>query len=263
LKQEKIEIIKNDSTKPIRNRILVATPTLGIVRVEWAQARFGQTTPCNWTAAGLTLGLIHCFPMGYLVADAQNIAVDEAVTKDFQWLLLLEDDVVPPADMFLRLNEYMKKEEIPVVSGLYYLKGNYPEPLVYRGRGNSCYDKFKLGDLVWTDGVPTGCLLIHTSILKLMWKESPEYQTGLNRIVHKVFETPAKVWKDPETGNFASNCGTSDLYWCDRVMKEKVLERSGWKKIGKQKFPFLIDTGILCKHIDLSTGKQYPLKEVK
>lgn len=256
--QERIKIIKNKSLKPIRNRVLIGTATLGIVRAEWAQARYGQIIPCNWTAANANIGYAHTIPLGYLVADAQNLLVQATLREDFQWLFLHEDDVVLPPDCFLRLNEYMRNEKIPVVSGLYYIKGSPSEPLVYRGRGNSCYTKFKLGDLVWADGVPTGCLLIHSSILKVMWDDSENYITGNGQPCKKVFETPAKVWFDPETGP-KGTVGTSDLYWCDRVMKENVLERAGWKKIAKRKNPFLIDTRIYCKHIDLTTGRQYPL----
>jgi hypothetical protein len=199
------------------------------------------------------------YPIGYLVADAQNILADLAVRENYQWLFLHEDDVILPPDAFLTLNEYMKAEDVPVVSGLYFLKGSPSEPLAYRGRGNGCYDQFTIGDKVWCDGVPTGCLLIHRSILELMWNESPEYQTGSGQIVRKVFETPAKLFFDPETQQAQVAMGTSDLYWCDRVMKEKVFERTGWSKYAKKEFPFLLDTNIFCKHIDLNTGFQYPL----
>jgi len=258
-KSELIKILKNPDPRPIRIRMYVATPTLGIIRAEWAQARWGAITPCNWSNAGSFYAMVQAFPMGYLVADAQNVAVADALKSDAEWLLLLEDDVIIPPETFLILNEYMRKSTIPVVSGLYFVKGNHPEPMVYRGRGNSCYIDWKVGDKVWVDGLPTGCLLIHTSLLKLMSSESEEYMTAFGRKVHKVFETPAKSWKDPETGGNKLQSGTSDLFWCDRVLKEKVLERTGWKYVARKRYPFLIDTNIFCKHIDLQTGKTYPL----
>lgn len=259
MQQEKINIIPNKSLKPIRNRIMLGTPTLGIVRMEWAQSRFGQVIPCNWTSANASIGYSHQIPLGYLVADAQNILVQAMLKDNFQWLFLHEDDIILPIDCFLKLNEYMKKEDIPIISGLYYLKNSPSEPLVYRGRGNSCYSDWKVGDLVWADGVPTGCLLIHQSILKLMYEESPEYMTGNGVKCKKVFETPAKVWFDPETSTARAASGTSDIYWCDRIMKEDVLRRAGWKKIARKKFPFLVDTTIFCRHIDLTTGRMFPV----
>ena len=197
--------------------------------------------------------------MGYLVADAQNILVNEAIEKKYEWILLLEDDTIPPFDLFLQLNDYMRNGDIPVVSGLYFLKCNPPEPLMYRGRGNGAFWNWKMGEKVWVDGVPTGCLLINVKLLELMSKESEEYIAVSGQKLKKVFETPTKAWTDPETGVNHSAAGTSDLYWCDRVMKEDVLKRSGWPEIGRKKYPFLVDTKMFCKHIDLQSGIQYPI----
>ena len=92
-----------------------------------------------------------------------------------------------------------------------------------------------------------------------MSEASESYMTAFGKGVKKVFETPAKSWQDPETGMSKSASGTSDIYWCDRVIKEGWLKKTGWGKIAKKKYPFLVDTNIFCKHIDLTTGKMYPL----
>lgn len=259
--QNKIKdiVIQNECKKPIRNRILIGTPTLGIVRIEWTLARYGQVIPCNWSASSINAGMTHAYPMGYLVADAQNILVDVAVKQNYEWLFLVEDDVILPVDCFIKLNEYMRDGSIPVVSGLYFLKASTPEPLMYRGRGNSAFFDWKMGEKVWVDGVPTGCLLINVNVLKLMWEESQDYQTGQGQVVRKVFETPSKAWFDPESCSYQLAAGTSDLFWCDRVMKEKTLQRAGFQEIGEQEYPFLVDTTIFCKHIDLNSGRQYPI----
>jgi hypothetical protein len=196
--------------------------------------------------------------MHYLVGDAQNIAVEHAIQHNFEWLLLWEDDVIPPANVFQILNQYMVKAEIPVISGLYFTKGEFSEPIIYRGLGNSYFRDWKLGSKVWVDGIPTGMTLIHMSLLRLMWNESETYETLGKRKIRKVFETPTKVFYDPELRAPFPVRGTSDLAWCRRVIKEKVLTRAGWPKIGRRKYPFLVDTRIFCKHIDLSTGVQYP-----
>lgn len=253
-------IVKSGREGNPRNRILIATPTLGIIRYEWAAVRFGQVIPCNWSSNSMSTGLGNIVPLHYLVADGQNLSVQHAITQDFEWLLFWEDDVIPPVDTFLKLNEYMKKMNTPVVSGLYFTKGEYSEPILYRGRGTSCFCNFCIGDKVWVDGVPTGMLLIHMSLLKIMYTESEEYTTIGGLKARKVFDTPSDVFYDPQTYNPQSARGTSDLNWCTRVMKEKVLERAGWPKIGKKKYPFLCDTHIFCKHVDLTSGKQYPVQ---
>ena len=254
----KTVLIKSGVHANPRKRILISTPTLGVIRYEWAAVRFGQVIPCNWSSTTTATGIGNVVPMHYLVADAQNLSVQYALTNNFEWLLFWEDDVIPPIDTFLRLNEYMKKGTVPIVSGLYFTKGEYSEPILYMGRGTSCFCKFKMGEKVWVDGVPTGMLLIHTSILKVMWQESEEYTTLGHLKTRQVFDSPADVFYDPQTHDPRTAAGTSDLQFCTRVMKEKILVKAGWPKIAKKKHPFLCDTRIFCKHIDLNTGKQYP-----
>lgn len=261
-----VTIIRSGKGKQNRTRILIVTPTLGNIRIEWALSRWGQVIPCNWSAGYATLGIGFYVPMNYLVADAQNIGCEEVVKKGYEWMLLWEDDTIAPPDAFLRLHKYMlnleegKPDAIPVVSGLYFTKGLYSEPILYRGHGNGCFRKFKIGERVWADGVPTGFLLIHRSIIKLMYDESPEYETLGKRKTRRVFETPAKVYWDPETQSHCSGSGTSDLYWCKRVIDDKVFQRAGWEKLGRRKYPFMCDTNIFCMHIERATGEQFPTK---
>lgn len=263
--ESEVTVLRSGKGGNPRYRILIVTATLGIIRMEWALMRWGQVIPCNWSAGYATLGIGYFVPMHYLVADAQNFGCEDLVNKGYDWLLLWEDDVCPPQDAFIKLNHYMqaveegKPDAVPIVSGLYFTKGTFSEPVLYRGNGNGCFKDFKIGDKVWADGVPTGFLLVHGSIIRLMWDESPEYETLGKRKTRRVFETPSKVYKEPKTDRIvATGSGTSDLYWCNRVIKEKVLARSGWSRIGRRKYPFLCDTSIFCKHIDLSSGRQYP-----
>jgi hypothetical protein len=250
----------NENTGQWKKRILIGTPATGTVRMEWVMARFGQIIPTNWSSTDMIQWISSYIPLKYLVPDAQNIIAKTAIEQGFEWVLLIEQDNVLPPDAFLKINDYMRKGDIPVVSGLYFTKSVPPEPMIYRGRGNSYFDNWKMGDKVWCDGVPTGFVLIHTSILKAMWAESPEYQLpGNGGTVRRIFETPEKVWYDPETGGSHALTGTSDLTWCERVIKEGFLAKAGWKEIAKKEHPFLVDTNIFVKHID-DYGRQYPLQ---
>lgn len=251
------KIISKDSGDPgYVNKMLIGTATRGTIRMEWAIARWGQIIPTNWSAAMITQFIQSFIPIRYTVPDAQNIIVKEMIEKDFEWLLLLEDDTIPPPDCFIKLNQYMRKAEIPIVSGLYYTKSFPAEPLLYRGRGTSYYDRWKMGDKVWVDGVPTGCLLIHRSILKALWDESPEYMAGDVK-TRRIFETPERIWQNPQTGEMNTVTGTSDLEFCSRVIRDGILKKAGWPDIAKKKYPFLVDTSIFCRHID-PQGVQYP-----
>lgn len=79
------------------NRLLIATPTTGNIRYEWAAARFGQMIPTNWSAVFMAQYMESYAPIRFRVADAQNLIIQQVIEKDFEWLLLIEHDVVLPA----------------------------------------------------------------------------------------------------------------------------------------------------------------------
>ena len=248
-------LIKN--TGKWKNRILIGTAVTGLVRIEWVLARYGQLIPTNWSMADIMQWMPTTAPLGYVVSDAQNMIVKAAIEQDTEWLFFLEQDDILPPNTFWKLNDYMRKATIPVISGLYFTKSNPPEPMIYRGEGTSYYDKWKMGDKVWCTGVPTGCLLIHMSILRAMWDESPEYRIG-NDVTRRVFQEPSKLWFDPFKGRMTASSGTSDLAWCKRVMEEGFFEKAGWPKYQKMENPFLVDTNLFIRHIR-DDGVQFPL----
>ncbi len=254
-------IIKNSFDPGYTNRILVGTPTTGLVRMEWVAGRYGQIIPTNWSYVAMNQWMAGYIALGYQVADAQNLIVKDVIEREFEWLLLLEHDTIPPPYAFLMFNEYLQERQVPVVSGLYYTRSRPAEPLIYRGRGTSYFRDFKIGDKVWCDGLPTGCLLIHGGILRAMWAESAEYQIkhadGRVDVTRKVFDTPRKAWYDPETGQFNALGGTSDLEWCTRLKTEGFFAKAGWPQYQDMEYPLLCDTRIFCQHID-KDGTIYP-----
>lgn len=249
-------LLHNDDPAGYINRILVATPTRGTVRIEWSVAMRGLTVPANWSHVSMVQAMNTFIPVRFSVADAQNLIIREMLARDFEWLLLVEDDTIPPVDLLVKLNQYMRDDPVPVVSGLYYTKSNPSEPLIYRGRGNGSFVDFKMGERVWADGVATGCLLVHQALLRAMWEESEQYETG-GQSTRRVFESPVRSWVNPETGEVNTITGTSDLDWCSRVMKDGFFKKSGWDKYDGMEFPFLVDTSIMCGHIT-PDGQVFP-----
>lgn len=239
------------------NRLLIGTPTTGTVRMEWVNGRYGQTIPTNWSHVDVQQFMQPYLPIGYQVADAENLIAKHVVEHDFDWLLMYEHDNIPPPDAFIRLNEYMIKKEVPVVAGVYFTKSIPPEPLIYREKGMGYFADWKLGDKVWCTGVPFGFTLIHGSIIKALWRESTEYLCS-GSVTRRVFNTPNASFVDWATGGFFANSGTSDLEWCARLIREGIFEKAGWPEIQKKKNPFLVDTGIFVKHID-PLGVMYPV----
>ena len=253
------KIVESDNFA-LQKRLLVGTPTLGLIRMEWAVARYGQVIPSNWSKVDMVQYLNSFIPMRYSVADAQNLIVAEAINRGYEWILFLEDDTIPPPDAFIRFNDYMRKGDIPVVSGLYFTRSDPAEPMVYRGRGNSYYTDWKLGDKVWVDGVPTGMLLVKTDLMKKVWDNSPEYTSNGMR-ARRVFHTPETTFFNEETGAQEVVVGTSDLDWCKRVIQEGYLK--DYPAVANKKYPYLIDTNISCMHIDRNDGTQFPLEGIQ
>lgn len=251
----------NENTGPWKTRIMIGHPVTGNVRIEWAMARFGQTLPCNWSAMDIMQFLSPYVPLKYQVADAENLIAKACIEMKCQWLLFWEHDNIPPNDALIQLNEYMVQGKVPVIGGLYFTKSVPPEPLVYRGIGNSYFDDWRFGDKIWCSGLPFGFTLIHGGIIQAMWDESPEYIVN-NQVTRRVFDAPSKAWMDQAKGAYMSIGGTSDLAWCNRVVSGRFFEKAGFPEIQKKKYPFLIDSNIFVHHID-QDGRRFPLEVPK
>ena len=73
--------------------------------------------------------------------------------------------------------------------------------------------------------------------------------------MRKIFQSPRAAWLDPKSGGYQKLLATSDLFLCDQLIEKNILAKTGWKKAAKREFPFLVDTRIVCGHIDRETGK--------
>jgi len=252
-------------------QILIGSPTLGTVRIEWHNAMRGMVTPPNWASVSST-------PRGYTVPDAQNMLVDQVLRGPFRALLLIEDDTCPPAHALIQFDRWFwkmeRKKAPPVVSGLYHIKGSAeiregkrggiellgPEPLAYRGGGQRAYRDWDYGDVIWVSGIPTGALLIHRAVLEA-WAREPDVESytipGYPFPCKRIFMQPSHVWIDPGGGTHCS-AGTTDLWWSDQTIKRSILAKAGWpKRFSAKTYPFIIDTALVFKHVDRMTGMLY------
>lgn len=259
--------------KPGENQvqILIGTPTLGTVRIEWFNAMHGMVCPPNWATVRST-------PTGFTVPDAQNMLVDTTLRGNFRALLLIEDDTCPPPQTLIEMDRWFWKMERrkapPVVSGLYHIKGSAevrrgkrggiqllgPEPLAYRGSGQRAYRDWNPGDTIWVCGVPTGALLVHRSLLEA-WAQEPDIEMyaipGYPHPVRRIFQQPSKVWVDPETKGVHVSSGTTDLWWSAQTIERGLLAKAGWPQYQRREFPYIIDTSLRFGHIDRATGIVY------
>jgi hypothetical protein len=153
-------------------------------------------------------------------------------------------------------NERILKGDNPIWGGLYFIKSVPSEPLLYADVGTGYITDWKMGDEVWVKYMGLGCHVIHRSILQTIWDVSPEYQVGGQR-TRKVFETPSKAYFDAETNVWNMTGGTEDFFFYDRLIKEELLAKAGWKKHQKMERPYLCDTRVYCRHVDWN-GVMYP-----
>ena len=244
-----------------RSRIFVAIGMTGLLRAEWVLARYGQAMPCNWSMLEYQGWLDTFAPLGYLVADWRNLAVKTFLEHGYEWLVFIDHDVVLPHDFYVRLNERIIKERIPIWSGLYFTRSTPSEPILYRDWGTGYFADWRMGEQVWVKGIPMGCTVIHSSLLKAVWEESEEYKietpkTG-SQTVRRVFETPLKVHRDLQ--GVRVDGGTEDLNFCQRLIENRIFEKAGWPEYQEKEYPILCDTAICCRHID-QDGTMYPAK---
>lgn len=239
------------------NRLLIGTPMTGLVRSEWVVARYGQTIPTNWSHVEVMQWMNSHVPLRYQVADAENIIAKSVVDHKFEWLLFIESDNVLPPDAFIKINSYMIRGDEPIVGGLYFTKSDPPEPMIYRKPGSGYFADWKLGDKVQCRGLPFGFTLIHGSIIRELWKKAPEYMVG-NIMTRRVFKHPEDVVLDPNSNDFFVTQGTTDLNFCNEIIREGILEKAGWPKHQKKEFPFIVDTSIFVQHID-NDGIKWPI----
>lgn len=241
---------KRSKTDP---KILVAIPSTGLVRIEWSMNFAALIQPVNWSMS-MTLPGVQAFsPIGWHVAQARNFCVETLLKGNHEWIFFLDHDTIPPVDLWLRLNQYTQTKKYPIVCGIYYNKGAPSHPLVFRGRGNGCFLDWKRGDRIWVDGIPMGCTLIHRSIFEHLPKVKISDGTG----GRGWFDSPRFAAIDPENASLHREIGTEDLDFCERVIRHKVLAKSGWKNVAGKKYPFLADSRIWCEHIS-NDGQRFP-----
>ncbi len=97
-------------------RIFVATGITGLVRAEWAMARWNQATPINWSKSEYLMWLNQFSPLGFLVAEARNVAVKEFLEKGFEHLIFIDHDTILPPTFLITVNERIIKERVPIWS---------------------------------------------------------------------------------------------------------------------------------------------------
>ena len=207
-------------------------PRLAPITVEWHRKRRDLRAPTNIT-------MIDVICDGMEVGEARQSCVEQVMgTPNRPEFIFFHDyDVLPDRDALTKL--MMRARHFPdydIFAGVYCLKADVPEPLIYKGWGNGPYWDWAVGDLLTEGitGVHMGCTLLRVSLFdRLDWKEKPAFHTENHQYVNK-------------DGVLVNDRGTEDLWFCKRAIEE----------VGAK---ILVDTSVLCGHQDISTGRIYGL----
>lgn len=211
---EKMGIYKNLST-------IIVCPTLGNIPAQVVYSWMHLMHPVNQSITG------PLFIIGKEVGEAYNQVIEQILSDpylaQFQYVLTLEDDNIPPVDGLLKLYENMG--EYDVVGGLYWTKGENGVPTML-GDPKDYNKNYKVqlpieGKVVEVNGLGMGFTLFKLDIFR--------------KIDYPWFKTTAEF--NPEVGKV---CSTQDVYFFDKA-KEK-----GYK--------FAVDCRVKVGHIDRKTS---------
>ena len=162
---------------------------------------------------------------------ARNVGCKHALDNGYQWVFMLDSDVIPPRDAILRL----MRHNLPFVSGV-YCRRSPPHAIPVMLKNGVWITEYPANSIIEVDLVGSGCLLIHRSFL-----ESIPHQR------------PGKPWFDwrVDLQGFLprEECLSEDFTLCQHAIK------NGWK--------VNVDTSIQCRHVgsaQATYGKFEPLE---
>ena len=209
-------------------KLIVAFPFSGrYVAPEWALSMANLRYP-----HGLRYGQ---YATKKLARDeARNAIVRKALAEDAEYVLFVDDDTAPPADMISLLMRELetRDESYAVCGGIYCSKSEPNEPLVFKRLGDGPYWKWKFGEVFECEGIATGCMLIRTSIFKSL---SEPWFKDINSI-DEVGANTAVFGPQGKPDEFRM---TDDLFFCRKAVDAgfKILAHGGvlpvhWDQVG-------------------------------
>lgn len=146
-----------------RKYIVIGTPSFGTVSAQWAAAYRTLATPMNSQC-------FMNFKIGLEVGTARNAIVAETLAMDPQptHVFFLDDDVVPPTPFLIR---QLIKDDKPIVSGVYFTKNEFSEPVALLGHGEGTLTYIPGSGLHEVKVPSMGCCLIQTEVFRKMRDE--------------------------------------------------------------------------------------------
>jgi predicted SAM-dependent methyltransferase len=162
---------------------------------------------------------------------ARNWFAKQAIEHNAKYLWFWDEDVlVPPHALRELIYVADNWNKVGVVGGIYCLKVDRPEPLVFKDAGMGPYWDWRVGEVFECGGIGMGCTLIRTEIFKDL--PEPWFRTVDDLSPYLDNVPMGEQW-------------TEDLYFCKKVRESK------WKIVAHG--------GLVMPHIDVRTGTRYEL----
>lgn len=179
----------------VQKSILIAIPTLDVIKTETVSSLFASTAVTNYPAS------LHIHTSCY-VHDARNKSVAQAIRMGVTHLMFIDSDMQFPKDGINRLMEQDKD----VIAGLYFRRQPPHLPTIHQRVGTKLVipHKFPTDKPFQVYGLATGFMLIKVEVLKQL--KPPYFFFGNFHgremgediyFCHKVKEKGFEIWCDP------------------------------------------------------------------
>ena len=201
--------------------LMIAIPTRGRVRMEWALMFRDVVPPTNSTWS------INVIP-DLDVVEARNVAAKTAWDNEVDYLFFLDDDTFCGPQVLRGLhNKMLQNPEWDMLTGITPMKTPDCEPNIYRGDSPGAYWGWTMGETFEIDACGLSCALIKRSALE------------------KVGE-PWFDWVETRDGTHTTEMG-EDVGFC-----KKLKDAGGI---------IYADGSAICGHINTETGKFFQFSD--
>lgn len=138
--------------------------TISNVTHDWANATAGLS-------GGLAITIMRLSIKNYRVDIAKERLAEMAVANGCQFILFIDDDVVPPADGLLKMIKRWREDpKYGLQTGIYFSKSEPAHPLLFKGNLEGSFWDWTTQDLIKVDGAGAGFLFVDTDIFKKLSK---------------------------------------------------------------------------------------------
>lgn len=210
-------------TTKINPLIAIGVPTWGKVSISWAQSYRHLGGPLG--ANTLELAPVVSKP----IAEARNELMQAAIYEGADFLFMLGDDVLAPADTIIKMLQRMWADpSLTLLTGMYWTKHWPTQPYIWRGVQRGPYMDWKYGEFFEVDYAGCDCLLIRlTDEIKAL---GPEWFSTNWKWNHE--DGPALI-------------ATEDFFFYTKTRKAGI--------------KLWCDSTVQCIHEDRNSGVQFAL----